>query len=133
MNAETFEKEVLELRRRQRRFFNCRKDDPDRTKVIEIMREQESKVREEVEFVMMVRPKGKMAESDREQFFLDVADMVRKQKEWAINGGGKWYLNPAKEAEKRVDIWLQKFEEKRCEERQRMLYEAHKRQYSLFQ
>jgi len=133
MDKETFEKEVRELRCRQRRFFRCRKDDADRPKALELMREQEAKVREEVEFVMMIRPKGKKAESKREQFFLDVADMMAKQREWMKQGGGHWYMNPAREMEKKVDDQLREWDEEKKSERQRKAEEEAKKQTSLFQ
>lgn len=133
MDKETFEKEVRELRYRQRRFFRCRKDDADRPKALDLMREQEAKVREEVEFVMMIRPKGKKAESKREQFFLDVADMMAKQKEWMKQGGGHWYMNPARDLEKKVDDQLREWDEEKKAERQRKAEEEAKRQTSLFQ
>ena len=132
MNAETFEKEVRELRRRQRRFFACRKDDPDREKAKLMMREQEGVVREEVEFVMMVRPKGKPSSGEREDFFLAVADMMRKQQDWARQGGGSWYMNPAKDAEKRVDEYLKRWDEQREAERQKRIEEEKKKQMVLF-
>lgn len=132
MNKETFEKEVRELRIRQRRFFRCSKNDPDREKAKELMREQEGKVREEVEFVMMVRPKGKPSSGEREDFFLAVAEMMKKQKEWMQQGGGMWYMNPAKDAENKVDKYLRRFDDEREAERQRKMAEEQKRQMVLF-
>lgn len=132
MNKVEFEEAVKELRYRQRRFFNCKKDDPDRQKVLEMMREQEIILRNEIDFVLAVRPRNKAIESDREQFFLDVAEMMRKQREWAKQGGGSWYMNPAREAEKKVDAMLTKWNEEREAERRRKMEEEAKRQMKLF-
>jgi len=132
MNKVEFEEAVKELRYRQRRFFNCKKDDPDRQKALEMMREQEIILRNEIDFVLAVRPRNKAIESDREQFFLDVAEMMRKQREWAKQGGGSWYMNPAREAEKKVDAMLTKWNEEREAERRRKMEEEAKRQMKLF-
>lgn len=132
MNKVEFEEAVKELRYRQRRFFNCKKDDPDRQKALEVMREQEIILRNEIDFVLAVRPRNKAIESDREQFFLDVAEMMRKQREWAKQGGGSWYMNPAREAEKKVDAMLTKWNEEREAERRRKMEEEAKRQMKLF-
>lgn len=132
MNKVEFEEAVKELRYRQRRFFNCKKDDPDRQKALEMMREQEIILRNEIDFVLAVRPRNKAVESDREQFFLDVAEMMRKQREWAKQGGGSWYMNPAREAEKKVDAMLTKWNEEREAERRRKMEEESKRQMKLF-
>lgn len=132
MNKVEFEEAVKELRYRQRRFFNCKKDDPDRQKALEMMREQEIILRNEIDFVLAVRPRNKAIESDREQFFLDVAEMMRKQREWAKQGGGSWYMNPAREAEKKVDAMLTKWNEEREAERRRKMEEETKRQMKLF-
>ena len=132
MNKVEFEEAVKELRYRQRRFFNCKKDDPDRQKALEMMREQEIILRNEIDFVLAVRPRNKTVESDREQFFLDVAEMMRKQREWAKQGGGSWYMNPAREAEKKVDAMLTKWNEEREAERRRKMEEEAKRQMKLF-
>lgn len=132
MNKVEFEEAVKELRYRQRRFFNCKKDDPDRQKALEMMREQEIILRNEIDFVLAVRPRNKAVESDREQFFLDVAEMMRKQREWAKQGGGSWYMNPAREAEKKVDAMLTKWNEEREAERRRKMEEEAKRQMKLF-
>lgn len=132
MNKVEFEEAVKELRYRQRRFFNCKKDDPDRQKALEMVREQEIILRNEIDFVLAVRPRNKAIESDREQFFLDVAEMMRKQREWAKQGGGSWYMNPAREAEKKVDAMLTKGNEEREAERRRKIEEEAKRQMKLF-
>lgn len=132
MNKVEFEEAVKELRYRQRRFFNCKKDDPDRQKALEMMREQEIILRNEIDFVLAVRPRNKAVESDRKQFFLDVAEMMRKQREWAKQGGGSWYMNPAREAEKKVDAILTKWKEEREAERRRKMEEEAKRQMKLF-
>lgn len=132
MNAQEFEAAVRELRQLQRRFFRCKKDDPDREKSKMLMREKETVVREVVEKVMAIRPRGKAVESEREQFFLDVAEMLRKQKDWMKQGGGTWYMNPAKEAEKAVDKQLTKWDEQRKEEEKARQAELSKNQTSLF-
>lgn len=132
MNAQEFEKEVRELRQRQRRFFHCRKDDPDRPKALELMRSQEKLLLPVIEAVMALRPIGKKAGSDREEFFLLVADMMRKQKEWVRQGGGSWQMSPARETERLVDKWLSRWdEERKAEERQRK-EELARRQPKLF-
>ena len=113
MNALEFEKEVRELRHRQRAFFHYRKDDPSREKAKMLMREKESVVREVVEKVMAIRPRGKRVDNEREQFFLDVAEMLRKQKEWMMQGGGSWMMNPAREMEAKVDRQLAAWDEQR--------------------
>ena len=129
MNAQEFEKAVRELRQSQRRFFNCKKDDPDREKAKLLMREKEKEVLNVVETVMAIRPMGKRAESEREDFFLAVDEMMKKQKAWMKQGGGAWYMNPARDAEKRVDEFLASFDEQR---RRQKVYEEQKRQMSLF-
>lgn len=132
MNAQEFEAAVRELRQLQRRFFNCRKDDPDREKSKILMREKEKEVLIVVESVMAIRPQGKRAESEREQFFLDVVLMLRRQKEWMRQGGGYWQMEPAKVAEKKVDEWLQRWNDEREAEKLRLWEEEQKRQLSLF-
>lgn len=132
MNAQEFESAVRELRQLQRRFFRCRKDDADRPKALEMMRDKEREVSDVVETVMAVRPIDKMVESDREQFFLDVTLMLRLQKKWMKQGGGSWQMNPAKEAEKKVDEWLARWNEEREAEKQRRLEEVQKRQLTIF-
>ena len=79
MNAQEFESAVRELRQLQRRFFRCKKDDPDREKAKILMREKEKVVLNVIETVMAIRPRGKQAEGEREQFLLDVAEMLRRQ------------------------------------------------------
>lgn len=133
MNAIEFEAAVRELRQVQRRFFRCKKDDPDREKSKMLMCEKETEVREVVEKVMAIRPKGKKVENEREQFFLDVAEMLRKQKEWMMQGGGRWYMNPAKDAESTVDKQLTKWDERRKEEEKARQAELLKNQTSLFE
>ena len=133
MNAIEFEAAVRELRQVQRRFFRCKKDDPDREKSKMLMREKETEVREVVEKVMVIRPRGKKVENEREQFFLDVAEMLRKQKEWMMQGGGHWYMNPAKDAESTVDKQLTKWDERRKEEEKTRQAELLKNQTSLFE
>lgn len=133
MNAIEFETAVRELRQVQRRFFRCKKDDPDREKSKMLMREKETEVREVVEKVMAIRPRGKNVENEREQFFLDVAEMLRKQKEWMMQGGGRWYMNPANDAESTVDKQLTKWDERRKEEEKARQAELLKKQTSLFE
>lgn len=133
MNAQEFETAVRELRQVQRRFFRCKKDDPDREKSKMLMREKETEVREVAEKVMAIRPKGKKVENEREQFFLDVAEMLRRQKEWMKQGGGQWYMNPAKDAERQVDKQLAKWDERRKEEEKARRAEMTKNQTSLFE
>lgn len=97
------------------------------------MREQEKEVLNVIETVMAIRPKGKKAEGEREQFFLDVAEMLRKQKEWMKQGGGQWYMNPAKEVELTVDKQLTKWDERKKEEEEKARrVELMKQQTSLF-
>ena len=129
MNAQEFEQAVRELRARQRRFFHCRKDDPDRPRALEQVREQERVLLEVIEPVMALRPKNKTVESDRERFFLSVEFMLRKQREWMMNGGGSYAMNPAREAEKVVDEQLRQWAEERKEEQRR---QAEANQTSLF-
>lgn len=133
MNAQEFEQAVRELRKRQKRYFACRKDSPDKEQCKLLMREKETEVREVVEKVMAIRPKGKMVENEREQFFLDVAEMLRKQKEWMMQGGGRWYMNPANDAESTVDKQLTKWDERRKEEEKARQAELLKNQTSLFE
>lgn len=133
MNALEFESAVRELRQSQRRFFRCKKDDPDREKAKLLMREQEKEVLNVIETVMAIRPRGKQAEGEREQFFLDVAEMLRRQKDWMKQGGGHWYMNPAKDAELKVDKQLTKWDERKKEEEKARRAELMKNQTSLFQ
>lgn len=133
MNAQEFESAVRELRQSQRRFFRCKKDDPDREKAKILMREKEKVVLNVIETVMAIRPRGKQAEGEREQFFLDVAEMLRRQKEWMKQGGGQWYMNPAKDAEKQVDKQLSKWDERKKEEEKTRRAELMKNQTSLFE
>lgn len=132
MNAQEFESAVRELRQLQRRFFRCAKDDPDREKAKMLMRDKEKEVLNVIENVMAIRPKGKAAEGEREQFFLDVAEMLRRQKEWMKQGGGQWYMNPAKDAELKVDKQLTKWDERKKEEEKARRAELMKNQTSLF-
>lgn len=132
MNKETFEKEVRELRRRQKAFFHFRKDNPNREKAKERMKEQEAVIREEVEFMLMIRPKGKPSSGEREDFFLAVAEMMTKQREWMKQGGGSWYMNPARDAEKKVDTFLMRWDEQLKEEKSRAMEAEKARQTSLF-
>lgn len=131
MNALEFEKEVRELRRRQRAFFNYRKDDPSREKALQQMREQEKLLRNVIEPVMAIRT-SKESHGEREQFFLLVVDMMKKQRVWARQGSGSWYMNPARDAERTVDKWLKKWDEKREEEKRRAMEEERKKQLELF-
>lgn len=133
MNAQEFESAVRELRQLQRRFFRCKKDDPDREKAKILMREKEKVVLNVIETVMAIRPRGKLAEGEREQFFLDVAEMLRRQKDWMKQGGGHWYMNPAKDAELKVDKQLTKWDERKKEEEKARRAELMKNQTSLFQ
>lgn len=133
MNAIEFEKEVRKMRQLQRRFFAYRKDNPDRPHAKEMMREQEKVVREVVEKVMAIRPRGKRVDNEREQFFLDVAEMLRKQKEWMMQGGGSWMMNPAREMEANVDRQLAEWDKQRKEEEKARQAELLKNQTSLFQ
>ena len=133
MNAQEFESAVRELRQLQRRFFRCKKDDPDREKAKILMREKEKVVLNVIETVMAIRPRGKQAEGEREQFFLDVAEMLRRQKDWMKQGGGHWYMNPAKDAELKVDKQLTKWDERKKEEEKARRAELMKNQTSLFQ
>jgi hypothetical protein len=131
MNALEFEKEVRELRRRQRAFFHYRKDDPSREKALQHMREQEELLRNVIEPVMAIRT-SKESHGEREQFFLLVAEMMKKQREWARQGGGSWYMNPARDAEHTVDKWLAKWDEQKAEEKRRAMEEERKKQLELF-
>lgn len=133
MNAQEFESAVRELRQSQRRFFRCKKDDPDREKAKILMREKEKVVLNVIETVMAIRPRGKQVEGEREQFFLDVAEMLRRQKDWMKQGGGHWYMNPAKDAELKVDKQLTKWDERKKEEEKARRAELMKNQTSLFQ
>jgi len=132
MKSDEFEKEVRELRYRQRRFFRCRRDDPDRPKALQLMRDQEQLLRPYVEQVMRIRPPRRRPESRREVFFLAVAEMLRQQLEWAKSGGGSWQLNPARDAEKSVDRFLAEFEEERKADKRRETEAAMARQQRLF-
>lgn len=98
-----------------------------------LMRDKEKEVLTVIENVMAIRPKGKTAEGEREQFFLDVAVMLRRQKEWMKQGGGQWYMNPAKDAEKQVDKQLTKWDERKKEEEKARRAELMKNQTSLFE
>ena len=133
MNAQEFEQAVRELRKRQKRYFACRKDSPDKEQCKLLMREQETEVREVVEKVMAIRPRGKRVDNEREQFFLDVAEMLRKQKEWMMQGGGSWMMNPAREMEANVDRQLAAWDKQRKEEEKARQAELLKNQTSLFE
>ena len=132
MKSDEFEKEVRELRYRQRRFFRCRKDDPDRPKALQLMRDQENLLRPYIEKVMQSRPPHRRPESRREEFFLAVNDMLRQQLEWAKRGGGSWQMNPAKDAEKKVDVFLAEFDEERKAAKQREIEAERAKQTKLF-
>lgn len=121
------------MRQLQRRFFAYRKDNPDRPHAKEMMREHEKVVREVVEKVMAIRPRGKRVDNEREQFFLDVAEMLRKQKEWMMQGGGSWMMNPAREMEANVDRQLAEWDKQRKEEEKARQAELLKNQTSLFE
>ena len=129
MKHSEFRATVDELRRRQKRFFNCRKDSPDKPKAKELMQQQERIVFGEVDRVMAVRPKNKQAESEAEEFFLLVAKMVDEQRKWMKLGGGWMSGSDARTAEKAVDEWLR--ETKLREETERRLA-AERMQTSLF-
>ena len=131
MNAKEFEDAVRELRMRQKRFFRCRKDDPDKEKSKMMMRDQENKLFPYIEEVLAARPSGE-AKSEREQFFLLVADMMKKQREWKKQGGGSWAMYIAKDAEKMVDKWLAKWDEQIAEEKRQALEAEKAKQTRLF-
>lgn len=127
-----FEEAVRELRRRQKRFFHCRKDDPDKEKAKTLMREQEQVVFPVVDAVLAQRPAGKRIDNEREEFFMVVADMVRKQRDWMKQGGGSWSMYTAREAEKMCDKWLAKFDEEHREEKRLAAEEERAKQPTLF-
>lgn len=133
MKPKEFEDAVRELRQRQRRYFRCRKDDPDKPKALELMRETERIIHNEVEMVRLIRPKNRAAANKREEFFLAVALMMDHQKEWMKSGGGNnWASMTAREAEKAVDKFLADFDEERRLEEQRRIEEIKKRQLTMF-
>ncbi len=131
MNKTEFEQAVRELRTRQKRFFRCRKDDPDREKAKKLMREQEQIVWPIVDAVMATRPIGKNAESKREEFFLAVAEMKKRQIEW-MKSPGYYNVERAHAAEKEVDKILRQWDEEKEYERKRASEEELKRQTTLF-
>ena len=131
MTPQEFEENVRELRRRQRRFFRCRKDDPDREKALQLMREAEKPLRQVLDanrrFCHPGNPKSK-----REEFFIVVDDMMQKQEQWMKQGGGSGFMYAAHEAEKMVDKWLTKYEEDKAAEKRRAIEEIQKQQPTLF-
>lgn len=131
MTPQEFEDNVRELRRRQRRFFRCRKDDPDREKALQLMREAEKPLRQVLDanrrFANPGNPKSK-----REEFFIVVDDMMQKQEQWMKQGGGSGFMYAAHEAEKMVDKWLTKYEEDKAAEKRRAIEEIQKQQPTLF-
>ena len=134
MNAIEFEQEVRKMRQLQRRFFACKKDNPDRPHAKEMMREQEKVVRDVTDVVMAIRPRNKKPENIREEFFLNVVEMMSRQRLWAMSGGGgSWMMNPAREMEVKVDKQLSAWEEERKEELRRRNEEELKKQTSLFE
>lgn len=131
MTPQEFEENVRELRRRQKRFFRCRKDDPDREKALQLMREVEKPMRQVLDanrrFCHPGNPKSK-----REEFFIVVDDMMRKQEQWMKQGGGSGFMYAAHEAEKMCDKWLAKFDEEHREEKRRAAEEERAKQPTLF-
>ena len=132
MTPQEFETEVRKLRQLQRRFFRCKKDDPDLKKALSMMSEKEKELFPYIDTVLAIRPEGE-AHSEREQFFLLVADMVKKQSDWRRRGGGaSWAMYKAKEAESMVDKWLAKWDERKAEEKQRATEAEKAKQTRLF-
>lgn len=132
MNPQEFETEVRKLRQLQRRFFSLRKDDQDRGRILEMVREQEKLVGEVVDIVMARRPTNKKPDNEREAFFLDVTEMLRRQRSWMKYGGSGYMMYPAHEQEKKVDNQLQSWNEQRKEERKKRIEQELKKQTSLF-
>lgn len=132
MNPQEFETEVRKLRQLQRRFFSLRKDDQDRGRILEMVREQEKLVGEVVDIVMARRPTNKKPDNEREAFFLDVTEMLRRQRSWMKYGGSGYMMYPAREQEKKVDNQLQSWNEQRKEERKKRMEQELKKQTPLF-
>ncbi len=116
----------------QRRFFATRRDDPDRTRILDMLRDQEKLVNDVVVVVMARRQQNNGTKSEREVFFLDVAEMLRLQKIWIQNNGGRWTTGPAKEAEAKVDKQLRLWDEQRAEEQRKRIESELNKQKSLF-
>ena len=131
MTQQEFENAVRELRQRQKRFFRCRKDDPDREIAIKLMRETEKVLRRVLDanrpYCHPGNPKSK-----REEFFMVVDEMMQKQEIWMRNGGGSGYRYPAQEAEKMVDKWLNGFTEEHRKEEHRRKKQIEEMQPKLF-
>ena len=132
MTPQEFEQAVRELRRRQRLFFNCRTDNPDKEKALQLMRQQERIVWPVVDAALAQRPANRRAENQSEEFFLLVADMIKKQRQWAHQGGGSWSMYSASEAEKTVDTWLSRFDEEKAAAKRRLIEAEQAKQTSLF-
>ena len=133
MKAEEFEDAVREMRRRQKRYFACRKDSPDKDNSKRLMREQEGVVGDVIKTVIAVRPKQCTNPGIREIFFLKVAKMMDLQREWMKYGGGtNWVYSAVREAEKEVDAMLANWENQRKVEQEKKTDEERKRQLKLF-
>lgn len=132
MKAEEFEDAVREMRRRQKRYFACRKDSPDKDNSKRLMREQEGVVGDVIKTVIAVRPKQCTNPGIREIFFLKVAKMMEAQRNFRQNGGEtNGMMHPAK-AEREVDTMLAEWDEQRKVETERRNEEEKKRQLKLF-
>ena len=132
MNAQEFEEAVRELRKRQKRYFACRKDSPDKERCKQMMRQQEKLVGEVVDIIMATQPRYSKPVGERKAFFLDVAEMLRLQKVWIRSGGGGWMATPARELEAKVDKQLNIWDEQRKVEQEKKADEERKRQLKLF-
>lgn len=131
MTPQEFENAVRELRQRQRRFFRCRKDDPDREMALGLMRETEKTVRQVLDANRRYCHPGN-PKSKREEFFMVVDDMVQKQTAWMRQGGGSGFMYAAHEAEKMVDKWLKGYDDEHREEERRRQKAIEEMQPKLF-
>ena len=132
MTPQEFEEAVRELRRRQKRFFRCRKEDPDRETAKRLMREQEQLLWPTIKIGMANRSQGRNFKNKREEFFAVVVDMMKKQHEWMKQGGGTGFMYAAHEAEKMVDKWLAKYDEENAAEKRRRIEQIQAKQPKLF-
>lgn len=116
MNHLEFRTKVKELRISQKYYWRLKKEDPVKEVAKRKMRNFECVIRAEIKNVLAYRSKGKSVQSDEEQFFLDVAEMMEKQLVWMMNKS--YFLQEAaREKEKVVDEWIRVFEEREKKEK----------------
>ena len=127
MNAEEFEKLVIECRQAQKLYFRTAKADPKKASALDRMKKAEKPIISEIRLIIKCRCKDNSKQNRREAFFLDVANMFDIQQQWM-----KYKYNDLQEksivAERKVDDWLTEFRNDREQQRRE---EAERQQLKL--